>query len=207
MGSVAGGGDPAAVAAALDERITAAVPFNFGGPQPETPYPLPADAEDTFNYAGSGDWESTRNLRLSCRDGFLPWVIVGSIAPRFLIYAHEFSWDQEHDPVWKRLQRIYADFYGQPDYLDYTTGFGVLQGRPPQASHCNNIGAPHRQRIHAALKRWFNIPGSPADEYQKRLPAEDLICMRDESARELKPQKLYELASRLGHEESASGPR
>ena len=200
MGSVAGGGDPAAIAASLDERITAAVPFNFGGPQPETPYPLPADAENAFGYAGGGDWESTRNLRLSCRDGFLPWVVVGGIAPRQLIYAHEFSWDQEHDPVWKRLSRIYADFYGQTDSLDYTTGFGVLQGRPPQASHCNNIGAAHRERIHAALKRWFGIPGGPSDEYQKRLPEEDLICLRDESARELKPQDLYVLASQLGHE-------
>ena len=107
-----------------------------------------------------------------------PWVIVGGIAPRHLIYAHEFSWDQEHDPVWKRLSRIYADFYGQTDSLDYTTGFGVLQGRPPQASHCNNIGATHRERIHAALKRWFGIPGGPSDEYQKRLPEEDLICLR-----------------------------
>jgi dienelactone hydrolase len=200
MGSVAGGGDPAAVAASLDERITAAVPFNFGGPQPETPFPLQPDAENTFSYAGGGDWESTRNLRLSCRDGFLPWVIVGSIAPRYLIYAHEFSWDQEHDPVWKRLQRIYKDFYGHPDFLDYTTGFGVLQGRPPQASHCNNIGATHRERIHAALKRWFQIPGGPSDEYQKRLPEEDLICLRGESARELRPQELHVIASRLGHE-------
>jgi cephalosporin-C deacetylase-like acetyl esterase len=200
MGSVAGGGDPAAIAASLDARITAAVPFNFGGPQPETPYPLPPDAENTFNYAGGGDWESTRNLRLSCRDGFLPWIIVGSIAPRYLLYAHEFSWDQEHDPVWKRLQRIYGDFYGHPDFLDYTTGFGVLQGRPPQASHCNNIGAPHRERIHAALKRWLQIPGGPSDEYQKRLPEEDLICLRGESARELRPQELCVLASRLGHE-------
>src|SRR4029079_14566246 len=36
LGSVAGGGDPAAVTAALDERIACACPFNFGGPQPET---------------------------------------------------------------------------------------------------------------------------------------------------------------------------
>ena len=200
MGSVAGGGDPAAIAASMDERIKAAVPFNFGGPQPESPYPLPADPENTFNYAGSGDWESTRNLRLSCRDGFLPWVIVGSIAPRYLIYAHEFSWDREHDPVWKRLQRIYTDFYGHPDFLDYTTGFGVLQGRPPQASHCNNIGATHRERIHAALKRWFLIPGGPPNEYQKRLHEEDLICLRGETVRELEQQDLHALAYRLGRE-------
>src|SRR5262249_54571372 len=46
LGAVAGGGDPAAVTAALDPRITAVAPFNFGGPQPETTYPLPANAEE-----------------------------------------------------------------------------------------------------------------------------------------------------------------
>jgi cephalosporin-C deacetylase-like acetyl esterase len=91
LGAVAGGGDPCAVTAALDRRIAAAVPFNFGGPQPESRFPLPKDAQRTFNYAGGGSWESTRNLRLSCRDGFLPWVIVGGIAPRGLVYAHEFA--------------------------------------------------------------------------------------------------------------------
>jgi dienelactone hydrolase len=197
MGSVAGGGDPAAIAASLDPRITAAVPFNFGGPQPETPYPLPPDAGNSFNYAGSGGWESTRNLRLSCRDGFLPWVIVGGIAPRYLIYGHEFSWDREHDPAWERLNGIFSNFYGQPGSLDYTTGFGVLQGRPPQASHCNNIGPAHRDRIHAALKRWFRVPAGPLEEYQKRLPPEDLTCLRDETTRELKPEVLSVLATRL----------
>ncbi|MEO1994794.1 MAG: acetylxylan esterase, partial [Planctomycetaceae bacterium] len=63
LGAVAGGGDPAAVTAALDRSITAAVPFNFGGPQPETRFPLPADAEQTFNYLGGAYWEGTRNLR------------------------------------------------------------------------------------------------------------------------------------------------
>ena len=44
LGSVAGGGDPAAVTAALDPRIAVVVPFNFGGPQPETK-PLTDGAE------------------------------------------------------------------------------------------------------------------------------------------------------------------
>ena len=197
MGSVAGGGDPAAVVAALDERVSTAVPFNFGGPQPESPYPLPSDAEDSFNYAGSGDWESTRNLRLSCRDGFLPWVIVGGIAPRRLVYAHEFNWDQEQDPVWKRLRRIYSDFYGVPDLLDYTQGFGVLREQPPQASHCNNIGVPHRRRLHQALQRWFGISGGPQEEYSSRRPAEDLLCMTDQVEQELKPQTLHTLLQDL----------
>src|SRR5436189_2792509 len=111
LGSEAGGGDPAAVAAALDPRITLAAPFNFGGPQPETRYPLPEDVETSFNYAGGGSWESTRNLYRSAAEGFLPWAIAGSVAPRRLIHAHEFSWDRERDPVWKRYQKIWG-FYG-----------------------------------------------------------------------------------------------
>jgi dienelactone hydrolase len=142
LGAVAGGGDPTAVTAALDRRIAAVAPFNFGGPQPETTYPLPPGAERTFNYAGSGSWESTRNLRLSARDGFMPWVIVGAAAPRRLIYAHEFAWDQEHDPVWARLQKIYR-FYDVPDNLTETHGRGAVTGKAgPDNTHANNIGLP-----------------------------------------------------------------
>src|SRR5204863_7216568 len=71
LGSVAGGGDPAAVTAALDPRVKAVVPFNFGGPQPD--YAIPADAERDFYYFGVPDWESTRCLRLGARDGFAQW--------------------------------------------------------------------------------------------------------------------------------------
>ena len=46
LGAVAGGGDPAAVTAALDPRVTAVVPFNFGGPQPE--YAVPDDPDAGF---------------------------------------------------------------------------------------------------------------------------------------------------------------
>ena len=151
LGSVAGGGDPAAVTAALDERITCACPFNFGGPQPETKYPLPADAETSFNYAGGGSWESTRNLYRSAADGFLPWTIVGSIAPRHLIHAHEFAWDGERDPVWKRYQKIW-EFYDATDRMSVAHGHGTLTGQPPDSSHCNNIGAVHRRQIHEAFE-------------------------------------------------------
>lgn len=200
MGSVAGGGDPAGVAAALDARITAAVPFNFGGPQPEDPFPLLAHPEESFNFAGSGSWESTRNLRLSCQDGFLPWVIVGAIAPRRLIYAHEFSWDQGNDPVWKRLRKIYDEFYEASDRLDYTQGYGVLKGRPPQASHCNNIGPPHRERIHAALSRWCQVPVSPKEEYSKRRTPEELTALTPEAARKIQARPLHDIAAALGRE-------
>ena len=191
IGAVAGGGDPAAVTAAIDPRITCVIPFNFGGPQPETQYPLPDDAEETFNYMGGAYWESTRNLRLSGRDGFLHWVIVGSVAPSRLIYAHEFSWDKERDPVWKRLQKVFA-FYGESDNIDFTHGAGVLSGRPPEATHCNNVGAVHRQKIHSALQRWFDIP--IPQEYQNRLQDEELMCIPPE----LKPRPLHELFGEIG---------
>jgi cephalosporin-C deacetylase-like acetyl esterase len=201
LGAVAGGGDPAAVAAALDARITAVAPFNFGGPQPETTYPLPADAEESFNYVGGGSWESTRNLRLSARDGFLPWVIVGSVAPRGLIHAHEFSWDRDRDPVWKRYQRIYG-FYDAADRLAAAQGRGLLTGQPPEASHCNNIGPEHRQGIYPTLNRWFGI-AAPARETSQRRPAEELTCRTPDIT--VKP--VHQLAADLGSERAAAARR
>jgi dienelactone hydrolase len=193
LGSVAGGGDPAAVLAALDPRVAAVVPFNFGGAQPETKFPLPKDAELTFNYMGGGSWESTRNLRLSARDGFLPWLIVAAAAPRPLIYAHEFAWDQPRDPVWKRLQKTY-NFYEAADHLASVHGRGAVTGKPPEATHCNNIGAEHRKGIHPAFERWFGIE---AHEYQKRLPSEQLQCLTAEAKMLLKPRPLHVLADEV----------
>jgi dienelactone hydrolase len=189
LGAVAGGGDPAAVCAALDGRIAAAVPFNFGGPQPENRYPLPADAADTFGYAGGGSWESTRNLRRSASDGFLPWVIVGAIAPRGLVYAHEFAWDRPNDPVWKRLQQIYV-YEAAPDRLAFTHGAGSVRGSGKTDTHCTNIGAVHRAMIHPALERWLKIP-SPREADLPRRDAAELAC-----GEKLRP--LHEAASALG---------
>jgi hypothetical protein len=202
LGSVAGGGDPTAVTAALDQRITLAAPFNFGGPQPETRYPLPPEAEKSFNYVGGGSWESTRNLRLSARDGFLPWVIVGSVAPRRLIYAHEFAWDYQHDPVWARFGKIY-DFYGARDHLSSVTGRGAVTGKPPDSTHCTHIGPVHRKQIYPALKRWFNMP-EPEKEFQQRRPAEELMCLTRAVAAVVKPRPVHELAAEIGGERGAA---
>lgn len=194
LGSVAGGGDPAAVVGALDPRFTCVAPFNFGGPQPETRFPLPEDAAATFDYLGGGSWESTRNLMRSGSDGFLPWVIVASVAPRRLIYGHEFSWDRERDPVWRRLEQVFA-WHGVPENLAFTHGHGRLSGRPPEASHCNNIGVPHRQRIHAALEKWFAIR---ATEYSQPLPAAELLCFTPELRAHLRPRPAHEIYAELG---------
>ncbi|MBY0522868.1 MAG: acetylxylan esterase [Gemmataceae bacterium] len=197
LGSVAGGGDPAAVVGALDPRITAVGPFNFGGPQPETSLPLPMDAESAFNYAGGGSWESTRNLRLSARDGFAPWVIVGGVAPRRLMYAHEFAWDRERDPVWKRLQAIY-DFYEVPDRLASANGKGSVTGKPPESTHCNNIGPEHRHAMYPALNKWFRLDGSVEKEFRTRHKPEELSCSTAEKLLKMKP--MYEVAAKIGEE-------
>jgi dienelactone hydrolase len=203
LGAVAGGGDPAGVTAALDERIACVVPFNFGGPQPENRFPLPEDAETSFNYAGSGSWESTRNLRNSAADGFLPWVIVGSVAPRKLIHAHEFSWDQERDPVWKRYQKIWG-FYDAADNLAFTHGFGTIQNTRVPASHCNNIGPEHRRRIHEAFRRWLAIDVGPDDEYQKRRSREELTCLTDAAREEFRPLPLHKLLAKQADQQMAA---
>jgi dienelactone hydrolase len=193
LGAVAGGGDPAAVVGALDKRIAAVVPFNFGGPQPETRFPLPNNVKVIFNYAGSGSWESTRNLAYSARDGFLPWVIVGAIAPRRHLYGHEFAWDQHRDPVWQRLGKIHS-WYGHPDHLASVHGSGSVSGKPPESTHCTNIGAVHRKGIHQALKKWFGIE-PPVDKNERR-PAAELLCLdKDEH-----PETLHQVVEKVGTE-------
>jgi hypothetical protein len=97
------------------------VPFNFGGPQHD--YSLPDDLARDFYFFGVPSWESTRCLRMGARDAFAQWVIVASVAPRRLLYAHEFAWDRERDPVWPRLQKVFA-WYEASDRLDAANGRG-----------------------------------------------------------------------------------
>lgn len=179
MGAVAGGGDPTAVAAALDERIACAVPFNFGGPQPETVVSSEGEAR-AFRYAGSGGWESTRNLRLSAHDGFLPWAIVGAVAPRALVYAHEFEWEADVDPVWARLQRIYG-WHGAEGRIGAVKGKGRVTQAADVATHCNQIGAVHRAQIYPLLAEWFGA--EPPREYTQRLEPADLDAFTPEVPR------------------------
>ncbi|MBL8795090.1 MAG: acetylxylan esterase [Planctomycetia bacterium] len=193
----AGGGDVAGVAAALDPRIAGAVVNNFGGPQPETPYPLPADTEQTFEYAGGGSWESTRNLRLSARDGFLHWQIVASLAPRRLLYYHEFYWDREHDPVWKRLQKVWS-FHEAGDALAGAAGRGFVVGSSPENTHWT---PESREVFYPVLERWFGIP-NPKKEYSQRRPVEELLCLTPAIQKDMRP--LHVLAGQLGEQRATA---
>ncbi len=200
LGAVAGGGDPAAVTAALDARIACCVPFNFGGPQPESRYPLPDDAAQTFNLLGGSYWDSTRGLRQSGRDGFLHWLIVASTAPRRLIHAHEFAWDEPRDPAWQRYQKIWGEFYDKQDRVGAVHGFGTVKLRPPDASHCTNIGQYHRRNIHPRFAHWFGIQVDASSEYSRPLPESELRCFTDEVRGELRPKSLNALMTELGEE-------
>lgn len=191
----AGGGDVAAVAQALDSRIAGSVVTNFGGPQPETQYPLPRDAEQTFDYAGAGTWESTRCLTHSARDGFLPWTILASVAPRKLVYNHEFYWDPVNDPVWKRLQKIYS-FYQAADSVAGIGARGFVAGSPPENWHWLPV---NRALLYPTLERWFGIP-SPKAEYDRRRPESELLAFTRDFQREMGTQPAHSLMQKIATE-------
>ena len=192
LGAVAGGGDPAGVTAALDPRIACVVPFNFGGWQPESNRPENPDRD--FPWFGDGYWESTRGLRGGAAGGYAHFTIVGSVAPRKVIYAHEFAWNPEKDPAYPRLKTIFG-FYDAADSLRIAHGTGSLKGQPPESSHCTHIGAVHRKMIYPALKDWFGMP--IPEEYSQRRPSEDLLCWADDAKRALQPKKLHEILGKL----------
>lgn len=202
LGAVAGGGDPAGVTAALDPRIKAVVPFNFGGTQPD--YAVPDEPARNFYWFGVPSWEPTRCLRLGARDGFAQWLIVASVAPRRLIYAHEFAWDRSRDPAWPRIQRVFG-WYDAVDHLAVVEGRGNLKGTPPESSHCNNIGPVHRAGIYPILARWFGMP--VPEESRERRPADELLCLTPAAIREFQPRRVHELAAETGARRAAEARR
>ena len=175
LGAVAAGGEPAAVTAALDKRVAAVAPFNFGTAEPEW-----------------GEWESTRCLRRSLIDQFFPWIISDSIAPRYVVYANEMGWEHYKDnPAWGYDQKVFA-LYGVPGNLDKAYGLGNFPG----PGECSNIGPDQRQTLYPALKRWFGIP-IPATEPNDRRPEAELASLTPAIAQELKMPPLHDLALRV----------
>lgn len=199
LGAVAGGGDPAGVAAALDPRIAAVAPFNFGGPQPD--YPIPPNAERDFYWFGWPSWETTRCQRGSARDGFAHWVIVGAVAPRRLMYSYEFGWEEQRDPAWPRLQKVFA-LYNRADYLATATGQGTIKGKPPENSHCAHIGALHRGKMYPTLQRWFAM--TPPKEFEQRRDIKELTAASPDVLKEYQPRPVYELANDLAQRRLAT---
>jgi len=166
MGSVAGGGDIAAVLAALDHRVSCSIPFNYGQASVIKPATRPmfvSDDSSWNNFIGGGDYDAVDCLRNHGRDGFNNWLVAASAAPRYMIYAKEFNWTAAGDAGYARIAHIFAMF-DAADHLDSMHGF----------TDCNNIGPAQRKAIYPILARWMNMP-VPV-EYQKHLDKE-LVCL------------------------------
>ncbi len=190
LGAVAAGGDPAAVAAALDPRIAAVAPFNFGEATPRAQRPGSVARDELaleLASPGSGSWETTRNLRRSIVDQFFPWMICASVAPRKLIYSYEMGWEVERQPAWARYTKVFG-LYGAMDHLDESHGFGTFPG----PGECANIGPSQRQTLYPELKRWFGIP-IPSSEPDDRRPESELAALNPVVARELRMRPVHEL--------------
>ncbi len=191
LGAVAGGGDPAAVTAALDDRIAAVIPFNFGEASPEdhfTSGPRPYNLE--IADPGWGEWESSRCLRLSIVDQFFPWLINASVAPRGFIYSFELGWPNgvENEPIWKRYKKVF-ELYGQQDHLGEVDGFGPFPG----PGEVENVGAQHRVKLYPILNRWFDMP-VPAVQYHNPRPEADLMSLTPKAATERRPKIVSAIA-------------
>jgi dienelactone hydrolase len=193
LGAVAGGGDPAAVAAALDNRIAAVAPFNFGECTPETPRFLPEKNRWPLELAdpGWGSWESTRNLRGSIAGQFLPWLICASVAPRRFVYSFEMGWNVEDLPAWARYRRVFG-FYGALDRLDEAHGFGPFPG----PGECTNVGPAQRKTLYPELQRWFGIP-IPEREPEDRRPESELASLTPEAAAQVSMRPVHEIVREL----------
>jgi dienelactone hydrolase len=195
LGAVAGGGDPAAITAALEPRIAAVAPFTFGEATPEHGGRAnwPAQLADP----GWGSWETTRNLPRSIVDQFLPWLICASVAPRRFVFAYEMGWDVEKQPVWQRYRKVFG-LYNAQDNLDEAHGFGGFPG----TGECANIGPSQRKTLYPELQRWFGI-APPAREPDDRRPEAELYAYSPELSAQAPSRPVHELARELGRERLA----
>ena len=100
--------------------------------------------------------------------------------------------------MWPRLEKVFA-LYDARGHLASATGRGTLQGKAPQSSHCNNVGAFHRRDIYPQFERWFGIE-PPEREYTMRRGAGDLTCLTPKLIAERKPRPVHRLAHELAEQ-------
>ncbi|MEK7408527.1 MAG: acetylxylan esterase [Acidobacteriota bacterium] len=197
LGAVAGGGDPAAVAAALDERVAAVIPFNFGEAGPEEHYTMgPREYDSNTADPGWGSWESTRDLRRSVADEFFPWFICASVAPRPFLYSFEIGWPKgvENEPAWARYKKVFG-LYGKGEHLAEVDGFGPFPG----PGECTNVGVALRKKIYPILNRWLGL-AAPEREYHNPRPDAELMCLTPAVAAGRRPQPASALAAAIARE-------
>ena len=160
VGSVASGGEAAGLAAALDPRIAAVVPFNY----------------DQGHLRVHGD--SVGQVAKQ----FSPWLVSASIAPRKFIRPFEFGWEASEETdvpgLWvdgmARSEKVWS-FYDASDSLAEAQGFGFLRTPAERRSACENVGPEQREALYPIFERWFNIP-FPSDK-DRAIPPSSLLSV------------------------------
>lgn len=207
LGSVAGGGEPAALAAALDPRISAVVPFNYD--------------QGHLRVHGDSPGQIIKQ--------FTPWFVAASVAPRRFVRAFEFGWEGAEEPdypeLWvdglRRSQKVW-DFYGVGDNLASSQAYGLIRLSTERVSHCFSIGAQQRVELYPIFLSWFNIPFPSAEdmsilpdsglsvspareearrqEAQRRRPHAGLLSIPPAVSAQLPRQKLHQIAHAMALE-------
>jgi hypothetical protein len=190
LGAVAGGGDPAAVTAALDSRVAVCCSVQFRRVQPGGPLRAgrcPYDFE-TANWLGLMGIDA--QLRANISANSFPASSALSVAPqpvRFFLRRLPGR-GVEHEPIWKRYQKVFG-LYGKTANLDQVDGFGNFPG----PGEVEDFGANHRKKIYPMLNRWLGAP-IPAEEYHNPRPDADLMCLTPRVAAARRPKIASEIA-------------
>jgi hypothetical protein len=210
LGGAAGGGDVAGYVAALDPRIAAVVPQNFGEAGPEEHYrfgPREYDFETAWPGWCAGLPVPSRYMAESVSGQYFPWFVAASVAPRGFIYNFEIDWPNtvEGQPAWARYKKVW-ELYGARDRLDEVHGFGPF---PRGVGENSNFNTLSRRRIEIILNRLLDIPMS-GTEY--RIKAAEMInsdirpqllCLTPEAAFKYKPKLACSFVQEIGDDRLA----
>lgn len=147
VGGVAGGGDYTALAAAIDERISLSVPFNFSN-----------------NVLVDGWYDFIRSYPGSIADGVSPWLVCALNAPRHYIMAEEFAWSDKKTELLNLTRKIYS-FYGKTDHVDSLHGW--------EESHATHYNYMHRIPMYTIINRWWGLKLPEKKEDEKLLKLKD----------------------------------
>ena len=154
VGAVAGGGDLASAAAALDPRIAISIPFNFS-----------STALSGSNY------DFMRAIPGSHPAGLSAWVMDALVAPRKYIHSQEFQWTDGAQKGQERFEKVYA-WLGVPRNL--ASQHGWVHG------DVTHFGQFHRIQMYGIFLEWFNMGGMNVAnqlEYTTTIARDRLTCL------------------------------
>lgn len=159
LGGVAGGGDLAAVAGVFDERFDVTIPFNFSAHKPM-----------------GGYYDPPRTLVGSHTAGLTPCLIDALVAPRRLIQAQEFDWNEACQSSHAFLKRVYGALGAEANLTFMHGGANT---------HATHFAALHRMPLYRALQGWWGLelPKDEAAEFKPKLNAAELECFQSPKGR------------------------